>query len=127
MSPAETYHKIMNWRKYLIFSPELPPISREAEDLIRRFLCDAEERIGKTLDEIKAHPFFKTTDWEHIRCVCVVCVCVCVCVCGVCGVCGVVCMHTCVCIHVCAYLCGLCVLCVVWVCLCVGILITAFA
>jgi serine/threonine kinase 38 len=66
-TPKETYHKIMNWKKYLIFSPELPPISREAENLIRHFLCDPEDRIGKTVEEIKAHPFFRTTDWEHIR------------------------------------------------------------
>ena len=57
----------MNWRKYLIFSPELPPISPEAEDLIHRFLCDPEDRIGKTAQEIMHHPFFKGTDWEHIR------------------------------------------------------------
>ena len=66
-SPKETYHKIMNWKKYLIFSHELPPISPNTEDLIKRFLCEQEERIGKTVEEIKAHPFFKGTDWEHIR------------------------------------------------------------
>ena len=27
----------MNWRQHLIFSPELPPISHEAEDLIKRY------------------------------------------------------------------------------------------
>ena len=61
------YHKIMNWRKYLIFSPELPPISPEAEDLIHRFLCDPEDRIGKTAQEIMHHPLIKGTDWEHSR------------------------------------------------------------
>ena len=35
---ADTYRKIMNWRQHLIFSPELPPISHEAEDLIKRYL-----------------------------------------------------------------------------------------
>lgn len=66
-TPKETYHKIMNWRKYLIFSPELPPISPEAEDLIHRFLCDADVRIGKSAQEIMRHAFFRGTDWEHIR------------------------------------------------------------
>ena len=51
----------------MIFSHELPPISPNTEDLIKRFLCEQEERIGKTVEEIKAHPFFKGTDWEHIR------------------------------------------------------------
>ncbi len=33
--PQDTYRKIMNWQQHLIFSPELPPISPEAENLIR--------------------------------------------------------------------------------------------
>lgn len=32
----DTYRKIMNWRQHLIFSPELPPISPESEDLIKK-------------------------------------------------------------------------------------------
>lgn len=35
-NPHETYRKIMNWRETLVF-PEDQPISREAEDLIRRY------------------------------------------------------------------------------------------
>ena len=35
---TDTYRKIMNWRQHLIFSPELPTISREAEHLIRRLV-----------------------------------------------------------------------------------------
>ena len=34
--PQDTYRKIMHWRQHLIFSPELPPISHDAEDLIKR-------------------------------------------------------------------------------------------
>lgn len=33
--PQDTYRKIMNWQQHLIFSPELPPISPDAESLIR--------------------------------------------------------------------------------------------
>jgi len=33
--PQDTYRKIMNWQQHLIFSPELPPISQEAENLIK--------------------------------------------------------------------------------------------
>lgn len=33
---TDTYRKIMNWRQHLIFSPELPPISPDAESLIKR-------------------------------------------------------------------------------------------
>jgi hypothetical protein len=33
--PQDTYRKIMNWQQHLIFSPELPPISADAENLIK--------------------------------------------------------------------------------------------
>lgn len=58
----------MNWRETLIFPPEVP-ISNEARDLIQRFCCESDKRIGAGggVDEIKQHPFFKGVDWEHIR------------------------------------------------------------
>lgn len=66
-NPQETYRKVMNWRETLVFPPEMP-ISNEARDLIQRFCCDPEHRIGATgPEEIKAHPFFRGVDWEHIR------------------------------------------------------------
>ncbi|KAL8566854.1 Serine/threonine-protein kinase 38-like [Nucella lapillus] len=66
-NPQETYRKVMNWRETLIFPPEMP-ISNEARDIIQRFCCDAEHRIGANgPEEIKAHPFFRGVDWEHIR------------------------------------------------------------
>lgn len=68
-TPQETYRKVMNWRETLIFPPEVP-ISNEARDLIQRFCCEADKRIGAAggCEEIKQHPFFKGVDWEHIRC-----------------------------------------------------------
>lgn len=65
--PQDTYRKIMNWQQHLIFSPELPPISAEAENLIRALVCDANGRLGYNVEELKAHPFFHGTDWEYIR------------------------------------------------------------
>ncbi|XP_063400664.1 serine/threonine-protein kinase 38-like isoform X2 [Mytilus trossulus] len=66
-NPQETYRKVMNWRETLIFPPEMP-ISNEARELIQRFCCDPEHRIGaNSIDEIKSHVFFKGVDWEHIR------------------------------------------------------------
>ncbi len=76
---VDTYRKIMNWRQHLIFSPELPPISAEAEELIRRCVRAC-----------------------VCACVCVrVCVCVCVCVCA----CVCVCVCVCVCLCTCACTC----------------------
>jgi len=66
-NPQETYRKVMNWRETLIFPPEMP-ISNEARDLIQRFCCDDQHRIGTSgPEEIKAHRFFRGVDWEHIR------------------------------------------------------------
>lgn len=66
-NPHDTYRKIMNWRETLLF-PEDQPISREAEDLIRRLICDPEGRLGRNgPDEIKQHPFFYGINWEQIR------------------------------------------------------------
>ncbi|KAI8980442.1 Serine/threonine-protein kinase CBK1 [Pilobolus umbonatus] len=66
-NPHDTYRKIMNWKDTLIF-PEDQPISKEAEDLIRRLICDPETRLGANgADEIKAHPFFYGINWEQIR------------------------------------------------------------
>lgn len=65
--PHDTYRKIMNWRETLVF-PDDQPISREAEDLIRRLVCDAEYRLGRLgVQEIKAHPFFYGVNWDTLR------------------------------------------------------------
>ncbi|CAO3630653.1 unnamed protein product [Cunninghamella blakesleeana] len=66
-NPHETYRKIMNWRESLIF-PDDQPISREAEDLIRRLICEPENRLGRNgVEEIKSHPFFYGVNWQGIR------------------------------------------------------------
>lgn len=64
-TPQETYHKVMNWEKTLVFPPEVP-ISKHSEDLIKKFCCQAERRIN-SLDLLKQHLFFRGVDWEHIR------------------------------------------------------------
>ncbi|CAH1760979.1 2427_t:CDS:2 [Entrophospora sp. SA101] len=66
-SAHETYRKIINWRDQFYF-PEEVHLSYEAEDLIKRFMCDSENRLGRNgADEIKAHPFFEGVDWDTIR------------------------------------------------------------
>jgi protein-serine/threonine kinase len=66
-SAHETYRKIMNWRDQLYF-PDDVHVSPEAEDLIRRLICNPEQRIGRGgAEEIKQHPFFDGVDWDTIR------------------------------------------------------------
>ncbi|CAG0892967.1 unnamed protein product [Cyprideis torosa] len=64
-----TYGKIMDHRNSLAF-PEDVTISRNAKDLIHRFLTDRVNRIGRNgVEDIKAHPFFRNDVWtfENIR------------------------------------------------------------
>ncbi|KAB0365927.1 hypothetical protein FD754_010083 [Muntiacus muntjak] len=44
-NPQETYKKVMNWKETLTFPLEVP-ISAKAKDLILRFCCEWEHRIG---------------------------------------------------------------------------------
>jgi len=63
----ETYRKVMNWQRTLVFPKEVI-ISEEAESLIRQLCCDPSERLGKNgIDEIKSHRFFQGVDWVNIR------------------------------------------------------------
>lgn len=64
---SQTYQKIINWRDHLAF-PAGIHVGPSAEHLIRRLLCDAEQRLGLYgADEIKAHPFFRGVDWDNLR------------------------------------------------------------
>ncbi|EGF83613.1 hypothetical protein BATDEDRAFT_8675 [Batrachochytrium dendrobatidis JAM81] len=63
-SPHETYRKIMSWRENL-FVPDDVHLSREAEDLLQRLLCDAPDRLPGP--EIKRHPYFRGVDWNRLR------------------------------------------------------------
>ena len=43
-------------------------LSPEAVDILKRFMCDADDRLGANgVEEIKGHPFFRGVDWEGIR------------------------------------------------------------
>lgn len=64
-----TYGKIMDHKKSLSF-PDDVEISENAKSLIRAFLTDRNDRLGRNgVDEIKSHPFFQNNDWtfENLR------------------------------------------------------------
>ncbi|KAJ4834288.1 hypothetical protein Tsubulata_028298 [Turnera subulata] len=64
--PMSTCRKIVNWRTHLKF-PEEAKLSPEAKDLISKLLCNVNQRLGTNgADEIKAHPFFKGTEWDKL-------------------------------------------------------------
>ncbi|KAK1920995.1 putative serine/threonine-protein kinase orb6 [Papiliotrema laurentii] len=60
----DVYRKIIDWKNHLYF-PDDVHLSREAEDLVRRMLCEADRRL--TCEQLKAHPFFYGVDWTTIR------------------------------------------------------------
>lgn len=60
----DVYRKIIDWRNHLYF-PDDVHLSREAEDLIRRMLCEADRRL--TVEQLKSHAFFYGVDWSTIR------------------------------------------------------------
>lgn len=65
--PSVTCQKILHWRKTLHVPTEVN-LSPPAIDILKRFMCDAEDRLGcNGVEEIKAHPFFRGLDWDRMR------------------------------------------------------------
>ncbi|BGP02329.1 hypothetical protein NBRC10513v2_005977 [Rhodotorula toruloides] len=92
-SRQETRAKIHNWRQALRF-PSKPQVSREAQDLVRRLICEPEDRLGSRstsarpnsilqnqrsgflgdshlgkdgAEDIKAHPWFRGLDFSTLH------------------------------------------------------------
>ncbi|KAK3240989.1 hypothetical protein CYMTET_24353 [Cymbomonas tetramitiformis] len=64
--PIQTCRKIINWRQHLRF-PDDARLSPAAKDLIVRLLCDVDSRLGtRSVDDIKAHPFFAGVNWDTL-------------------------------------------------------------
>ena len=65
--PTDTCKKVVKWRQHFSFPPDAN-LSYEAQDLITRFVTNADNRLGRNgVEEIKRHPFFRGVDWDNIR------------------------------------------------------------
>lgn len=65
--PTDTCKKVVKWRQHFSF-PQDANLSYETQDLISRFVTNAECRLGRNgVDEIKRHPFFRGIDWDNLR------------------------------------------------------------
>jgi len=48
--------------------PREANLSPEANDILRKLICDASDRLGRNgAGEIKSHPFFRSVDWGNLR------------------------------------------------------------
>ena len=57
----------MHWKKTFTIPAEAK-LSPASTDILKRLICDADNRLGrKGPEEIKAHPFFATTDWDNLK------------------------------------------------------------
>ena len=64
-TPRETYSKILRWREYLVFPPEVA-VTAAAAATVRRFMADVGERVAD-LREVQSMPWFRGVDWDHVR------------------------------------------------------------
>jgi len=57
----------MHWKKTFSIPPEAK-LSAASTDILKRMICDADNRLGKNgSEEIKAHPFFDGLDWDSLK------------------------------------------------------------
>ena len=65
--PSVTCQKILHWKRTFQIPVEAN-LSANATDILNKLIADPEVRLGRNgADEIKAHPFFETTDWDSLR------------------------------------------------------------
>jgi serine/threonine kinase 38 len=65
--PSITCQKIMHWKKTFSIPAEAK-LSTASADILKRLICDADTRLGRNgAEEIKAHPFFDTVNWDTLR------------------------------------------------------------
>ncbi|KAF4744594.1 hypothetical protein FOZ63_015344 [Perkinsus olseni] len=64
-SPDRIMQKVMNYRRYLHIPYPGKKMSPEAEDLLKRILCDKEHRL--TYKQIRTHPYFNGLDWDRLH------------------------------------------------------------
>ena len=64
-TPRETYLKILDWKKSLVFPPEVP-ISEASTATIMSLCQDTKMRINN-IEELKCSKWFTGVDWIHIR------------------------------------------------------------
>lgn len=60
----DTQLRVIQWQRHLRIPGE-PRLAADAADLIRRLLCDPEDRLADPR-LMKQHPFFASVDWDKL-------------------------------------------------------------
>ncbi|XP_064397756.1 serine/threonine-protein kinase MRCK alpha-like isoform X2 [Halichondria panicea] len=69
-SLIETYGRIMQHKSRFSFPANVSydMVSRDARDLIKKLICNAKDRLGRSgIEDFRSHPFFSTMDWDNMR------------------------------------------------------------
>ena len=64
-TPRETYLKIRDWKKSLVFPPEVPISSIASETILT--LCQDVKKRTSNVEDLKSLKWFNGVDWLHIR------------------------------------------------------------
>ena len=56
-------YQVMDFNRSLVI-PRSTNISSAADDLLRKLLCQPSQRLGKTDEDLKGHPFFVGINWN---------------------------------------------------------------
>eukprot|EP01125_Pyxidicula_operculata_P003243 TRINITY_DN1374_c0_g1_i1.p1 TRINITY_DN1374_c0_g1~~TRINITY_DN1374_c0_g1_i1.p1 ORF type:complete len:439 (+),score=99.47 TRINITY_DN1374_c0_g1_i1:75-1391(+) len=67
-SPEEIFEILKDYKKVIptMFEQYREYLSPECYSLLKGFLCDPEERLGKDLKKLQSHPFFAGIDWNNL-------------------------------------------------------------
>lgn len=67
-SVDELFAEIDLWREKLpkLFEQNKDHLSPSCYSLLTGFLCDPQHRLGRDLNQMKTHPFFKEVDWKNL-------------------------------------------------------------
>eukprot|EP00388_Colpodella_angusta_P008528 GDKJ01023276.1.p1 GENE.GDKJ01023276.1~~GDKJ01023276.1.p1 ORF type:complete len:508 (-),score=136.47 GDKJ01023276.1:410-1825(-) len=64
-NPEVTAYRVSRWREFF-FIPKDPAVSAECEDVLRRLICDPQQRV-KSASDIVNHPWFADINFGKLR------------------------------------------------------------
>jgi len=68
-TPHEIFTNINQWENIIpnLLDRYQDHMSPDFKQLLEGMLCEKENRLGRDIDQLKAHPFFAGIDWDHLH------------------------------------------------------------